>query len=168
MDAREYLTQFIGKEIIRTSPALISVNPPFQNRVSAPAYDWTYTEIPILLSGFSEKGAIKFQYVRKEGSFGKEEFTIPAYFTDKNWTTLADAMKLDEDNLFNEWGGKKIKRIRPTVRGLETFMVNSKSEVAPKLLYVAKNHILLQPFNGRKTMIFGPDYLIQNDWVLAE
>ena len=168
MDAREYLTQFIGLEIIRTKPARISVDSPFQNSVSEPVYDWTYTEIPIVLSGFKDKGEIKFRYVCKKGSFSQKEFTMPAYFTDNNWTTLTEAMKVDNDNPFNDWGGKKIKRIRPTVRGLETFMEKSQNEVSPKLLYVAQNHILLQPFNGRKTMIFGSDFLIQDDWILAE
>ena len=171
MDAREYLTQFIGKEIIRTSPALISGNtqfPQIQNRVVEPVYDWTYTESSILLYGLTDKGEIEFEFAHTVGGLAKKKYVMPAYFTDKSWSTMEEAMKIDRDNPLNKWIGQTIKRVRPTARYGNIFVENQ-NKGYPKLVYVAKNHIvLMRPEYGGKSVIYGPDFVKPDDWILAE
>ena len=167
MDARNYFSQFVGMEIIRTMPAL--VNTVLEDYSIVTRYDWLFTEEPVLLSRITYGGEILYKRINHElVKIRDQEFVMPCYLIDENWCTVDEALKMDENNPFNDWVGKRIKRICPTPkRGCETFMCNDPSELPPKLLRVGKNHMLVLPAYG-KAIILGPDFISQDEWILAE
>lgn len=168
MDARNYFSQFIGKEIVRITPVLVDITSE-DNGSIVTRYDWLFTEEPVVLSRITYGGEIRYKRINHESiKMRNQEFVMPEYLMDENWCTVEDALKMDVDNPFNEWVGKRIKRICPTPkRGCETFMCDTESEFPPKLLRVGKNHMLVLPAYG-KSIILGPDFINQDEWILAE
>lgn len=103
-----HLKQYVGHEVIRTKPAL---------------RDWSNTDEPILLVGFTSDGCIRYRYTRGflAKIFGNRELVLPIHFTDRNWITYKKARKA-KGNELNKWKGKKIRRIRPTFCGDGSYM----------------------------------------------
>lgn len=149
----KYLKRYEGHEIIRTKPV---------------SEDWSYTENPILLVGFTADGCIRY---RETGFnlriFGNQELVLPIQYTDRNWITYRKALKA-KDNKLNEWRGKKIRRIRPTpIIGDCSFIEAS----APTLISASKHHMVIM-YNDigieGDISILNRDYMNPEDWKLAE
>lgn len=149
-----YLSQWIGHEIIRTKPTC------FDN-------DWTFTTDPILLLGFTTNGCIRFHYTGElKEKLGIVEIVLPFHFTDRNWITVKKALKA-KNNRLNQWRGKRIKRIRPTRQSDHPYM----SPKFPTLISASKHHLVIMlndvEFEGRKR-ILNSNYVNAEDWSLAE
>lgn len=150
-----YLSQWIGHEIIRTKPTC------FDN-------DWTFTTDPILLLGFTTNGCIRFHYTGElKEKLGIVEIVLPFHFTDRNWITVKKALKA-KNNRLNQWRGKMIRRICPT----STCVVESFTRPEfPTLLSASKHHLVIMRndigFEGKKA-ILGANFANAEDWTLAE
>lgn len=148
-----YLRRYIGHEIIRTKPANE------ENFFTSGA--------PILLVGFTKDGCIRYRYTGIATEiFGNKEFTLDNCYTDRNWITYKKAVR-PKHNVLNNWRGKKIKRIRPTIYNDVNFMLGE----PPTLISASKYHMQIQ-YNdtGRKgkKFVLGSIYIKPKDWVLAE
>lgn len=151
------LSMYIGFEIIRTKPTLEE--------------DFSHTREPILLTGFTSDGRIRYRYVGMNAYiFGNEEFILPLSFTDRNWITLKKALKA-EHNALNEWRGKKIKRICPTATGDHSFIYEYDWSKPPTLISASRHHMVIMSndagLEGRKAVL-NFDFVNSKDWVLAE
>lgn len=148
-----YLRQYVGHEVLRTKPT---------------SGDWSYTDSPLLLVGFTSDGCIRYRHTGFEARiFGDEEFVLPIYFTDRNWITYKKALKA-KGNQLNKWKGKKIRRIRPVATiGDRSFM----SGEAPTLISASKHHMVVM-YNDwgleGKESVLRSDYMNPEDWELAE
>lgn len=150
-----YLSKYIGHEIIRTKPA---------GRYG----DWSHTDSPMFLLGFTSDGCIKCRYRR----YGKDiERVLPLHFTDYNWITYKKALKA-KGNELNKWRGKKIKRIRPTAKIHDgSFMCKFDSDAPVTLVSASKHHMVIMhnaPSLKGNTYILNSAYVKPEDWVLAE
>lgn len=143
-----HLRQYVGHEIVRTKPV---------------CWDWSYTNNPLLLVGFTSDGCIRCRHTGiAAGTFGNEEFVLPLHFTDCNWITYKKALKA-KGNVLNKWRGKKIRRIRPTSTCNDhSFM----SGDAPALISASKHHMVIM-CNDIKCFL-NSSYMNPEDWELAE
>ena len=152
------LSSYVGIEVIRTKPTVTG--------------DWSKTDTPILLLGFTSDGRIRYRHLGFERNiFGDVEYTLPISFTDRNWITYKKAMK-PKNNPLNKWRGKKIKRVRPTATcGDCSFMCRNIWDAAPTLVSASKYHMVISRndsiWKGRQTVLRS-DYMDPKDWVLAE
>lgn len=152
------LSKYIGHEVIRTRKTMTG--------------DWSYTDEPILLVGFTSDGLIRY---RRSGIdarlLGNGEFTLPLSFTDRNWITYKNAL-IAKHNKLNKWRGKKIKRIRPTSTCNDhSYMCEYDFEKAPTLISASKYHMVIMhndDFLKGQTTVLRSDYMNPKDWVLAE
>lgn len=139
------LSNYIGKEIIRTQPTYKK--------------DWSYTEEPILLLGFTTDGRIRYKHEEKTCFFGDREKVLPASFTDMNWITYKKALRSGGNNL-NKWKGKKIIRINPINKGIISFMKE------PVILISASRYHMVVLYNN-KPKVLNRKYAEFKDWILA-
>lgn len=146
-----YLRQYVGHEIIRTTPAGI---------------DWSYTDSPILLLGFTSDGRIRYRHTREDAYlFGDNEFILPFFFTDRNWITYKKALKA-KGNPLNKWRGKKIRRIRPTSTCNDRSFMSD--VVDPTLISASRHHMLITFGQEGYPCLLRSDFMNLNDWELAE
>lgn len=142
------LRRYVGHEVLRTSPV---------------CGDWSYTDSPILLVGFTSDGCIRCRYT---GIDEDEEFVLPFQFTDFNWITYKKALKA-KGNELNKWRGKKIRRIRPTSFGDSSFMDGD----ALTLISASKHHMVIM-YNGGFMegikFVLRSDYMNPEEWELVE
>lgn len=156
-----FLTKYIGYEIIRTKPP------------AGWCYNWNYTDTPILLLGFTSDGRIRYRRTDYPFLYGDQEFTLPPVFTDRNYITYKKALRA-KGNELNKWKGKKIQRIRPTaVLGSRMYMWEFAPlvwESAPTLVSASKHHMVIEfDYMGKaKIKVLNSDYINPEDWVLAE
>ena len=144
-----YLSQYIGKEIIRTQPT------------AWPVRDWSYTDAPSILVGFTSEGCIQIRHTGWEAEiFGDKIYTLPISFTDRNWITYKKALQA-KHNVLNQWKGHKIRRIRPA--GDHSYM---DSLNPPILVSASRYHMVIQDYKGHKALLRA-DYTRPEDWVLA-
>lgn len=156
-----YLKQYIGNEVIRTKP-------PFREKGAS---DWSYTDEPIIILGFTTNGCIK---CRHEGElkyiFGDKEVILPFSFTDRNWITYKKAKKA-KNNKLNRWRGKKIKRISSTASERCDYMCKYSLSEAPTLVSASKHHMVIietYPEDGIEIKrILYSEFTQPGDWVLA-
>lgn len=147
-----HVQQYVGHEVIRTKPT---------------RGDWSHTDNPILLLGFTSDGCIRYRYTGIEARiFGNDEFVLPAHFTDRNWITYKKALKA-EGNQLNKWKGKKIRRIRPApISGDCSYMYD-----APTLVSASKYHMVVMEnslgLEGKK-VVLNSSFMNSDDWELAE
>lgn len=152
-----YLKRYIGHEIIRTSPT---------------RGDWSLTDRPVLLLGFTPDGCIICQHVGFDQKlFGNKNRILPIHFTDRNWITYKKALRA-ANNPLNKWKGKKIKRICPTSPVYDcSYMCVSDFDGAPTLVSASKHHMVIIFNNigisGMQTVL--PPYFVRaEEWVLTE
>ena len=82
------LSQYVGTEIIRTKPS---------------CGDWSFTNHPMLLVGFTPTGCIKCRFSGAEVQvIGNNEFILPTNYTDYNWISYKKALKAEENELNKE------------------------------------------------------------------
>lgn len=145
-----HLKQYIGLEVVRTKPT---------SGITWSG-DWSHTDEPIIILGFTSDGCIRYRYSNDD-----RERTMPFAFTDRNWVTYKKAQRA-KHNVLNKWRGKRIRRIRPTATcGDRSFM-----DDAPTLISASKYHMVIEyhmiGLEGRKC-ILRSDYMKPEDWVLA-
>jgi hypothetical protein len=147
-----HVQQYVGHEVIRTK----------QTRG-----DWSYTDNPILLLGFTSDGRIRYRHTESDAKiFGNDEFVLPAHYTDRNWITYKKALKA-KGNQLNKWKGKKIRRIRPTPTcGDQSYMHDT-----PILVSASKYHMVVMEnsvgLEGKK-VVLNSSFMNSDDWELAE
>lgn len=144
------LSNYIGKEIIRIQPTY---------EKDWDYEDWSYTEEPILLLGFTTDGRIRYKHTKEIWLYGDREKVLPASFTDMNWITYKKALRSGGNNL-NKWKGKKIIRINPTVKGSMSFMKE------PVVLISASRYHMVVLYDN-KPMVLNREYAEFKDWILA-
>lgn len=159
----ESLKKLAGKEIIRIGSTING--------------DWSFTNEPVLLKGFSSDNSMIIQYIKEYNIFSDERIDVlSVYFTDDNWILLEDALK-SEDNELNKLIGKRIKRIRP-VENLSRRYIHREDhsymceygEIPPTLVSASKYHMFLKEYDARGNenhIIIGPRYSNPKDWIEA-
>ncbi len=98
-----YLRKYVGHVIIRTKETTVIA-------------DFSYTDSPIILKGFTEEGELIIQYAEgtlERRSLGSEERILPLRFTDRNWKLYSRVRRVQDSEL-KKWVGKKIRRTTPT------------------------------------------------------
>lgn len=144
-----YLSQWLGKEIIRTKPTYTN--------------DWSYTTTPILLVGFTPDGCIRYQRTSRDKDFHESEEDVLYFsFTDRNWITLKKAMK-PKNNRLNQWKGKKIKKFRTNTKWKSTSFMSGNF---PTLIAASKHHLIVM--DAGKRYILNDASANAEDWALAE
>lgn len=100
------LKSYIGKKMIRFQPAHLNQN----------GKDYAHMNgAPLLFSGFTEDGKIKYRFTGMECRlFGDQENILPFHFNDDGWLTFEEATTPDENNPLNKWIGQTIMRISTT------------------------------------------------------
>lgn len=124
-----HLRRLVGHKVIRKGP-------------TAMHGDFSYTEDPLILVGFTEKGKIICRYAEETflgRIFGSRENVLPLEFTDRNWMLYSRVTKGRNSEL-SKWNGRKILRTRPTARrGDKSFM-----EEPVKLIAASKYHLVVE------------------------
>lgn len=176
-----YLKRYMGKEIIRTKPVLHpALRPAVKGYVGAwptlrspckgsddlaiftklKTGDYSYTDDPIILTGFTEDGRIKFQ--RPDET---TENTLNIEFTDRSWISFNKSLKHKNNLPLSQWKGKKIVRTVPTILGVTDFM-----NYPLTLKAVSKHHIHGEcddTYTGKYFTTLGCIF-IDGNWKLAE
>lgn len=148
-----YLGNLVGHMVIRTKPPERSV-------------DWSYTEIPLFLQGFSYEGKMIVEYA--EGTFerkiyGSKATELPLEFTDRNWQFYS-RVRMASDNKLNKWKRRKIQRIAPTKTcGDKAYMRNP-----VKLIVASEHHLIIYDFELGRASILNGDYTNPEEWRLAK
>ena len=151
------LKRFIAHTIIRTRETEI-------------VGDFSYTDIPLILRGFSAKGEMIVQYANQTFErkvFGSTEHTLPIYFTDHNWK-LYSRIKRVSDSELSKWIGKKVRRTVPT----KNFGDRSFMDKPVTLVAASKYHLIIK----REDSLWGTtdlytlryEYADPREWELAE
>lgn len=157
-----HLIQYIGLEVVRTKPK--------QGLIWSG--DWSYTDEPIIILGFTSDGCIRYRHPEREARiFGNKEGTLPFSFTDRNWVTYKKALRA-KHNVLNKWRGKRIKRVRPTATCNDhSYMCRFPFQQPPTLISASKYHMVIEHndigLKGHKSVLRA-DYIKPEDWVLAE
>ena len=145
-----YLTKYIGKEIVRTKPAVYFTG----------VKDLSYMNRRIELVGFTAKGTILY----KDLGLGDHISEMPIEFTDRNYITYKKAVRNGKHPL-RKWVGKEITRIRPTATcGDRSYMGES-----VKLVSCSKHHMVINWKEGSFsfTSLLGEEFMAPDDWKLA-
>lgn len=151
-----HLKQYIGLEVVRTKPT--------QGLIWSG--DWSYTDEPIIILGFTSDGCIRYRHPERDN-----EHTLPFGFTDRNWVTYKKALRA-KHNVLNKWRGKRIRRVRPTATcGDRSYMCRFGLDRAPTLVSASKYHMVIEHndmgLEGVKSVLRA-DYINPEDWVLVE
>lgn len=142
-----HLQQYVGHEVIRTLPA---------------CGDWSYTDDPVLLVGFTSDGQIRYLHTGfHKKLLGDQELVLPIHFTDSNWITYKDALKA-EGNELNKWIGKKIIRTHPTSLGDFSYMDGDNT-----LISASKSHMVVETSITGK-VVLNSQFNNPTEWQLAE
>lgn len=144
-----WLKNYVGREMIRSGPTTANIFP----------QDWSYTDAPVIIMGFTQQGEI----ICKHPGINALAKVLPLSFTDRNWIPYNNVFDVTHTS-FNQWRGKKIKRIRPTSTfGDRKYMSDSD---APILISASKYHMVVDTSQG--TTILRSDYMNPEDWILAQ
>lgn len=147
------LRKYIGHEIIRTHPI---------------HGDWSYTDDPLLLTGFTPDGRIKYIHTGNgKNIFGSKEYILPIYYTDRHWITFKKALR-PKNNPLNQWIGKKIIMTHPEpITGDRSF---THEECPVTLVSASRYHITIMyndfGLKGKKITL-ASRFNNPNDWRLA-
>ena len=147
----ESLRRYVGLEVLRTKPTIDG--------------DWSYTDLPIKIIGFTPDGRIKYRHIGLYQLILGDQVNIilPLSFTDRNWCTYKKALKA-KNNELNKWRGKKIQRVHETDRGDRSFM----NEPAT-LISASKHHMVVEsPWTPGRHIILREESIKSEDWQLAE
>lgn len=152
------LERYVGQKIIRTGGT---------HHIG----DFSYTENPLILKGFTLKGEMIVEYPKENVSFAGNKKTLPIYFTDDLWISYRKALR-PASNKLNQWKGKKVRRTCCTKRiGDGSFMCKSDLEVPPTLVSASKHHVVIEcndcGFEGKR-VILNCDFADPSEWELAE
>ncbi len=147
------LSQYIGKEIIRTGP----------NRVGSRSF----LEDPIILKGFTSKGEIIYTYLPDSTSaavYGTDEKILKVSYTDNQWKLLSELFE-PKDNDLNQYIGHQIQMVRPAIysNGNEDY---SYVNYSVKLISATKYHLVVEDDSENTILSF--EFAKPEDWVLAE
>ncbi len=148
------LSQYIGKEIIRTGP----------NRVDGSR---SFLEVPIILKGFTSKGEIIYTYLPDSilaVVHGTDEKILKVSYTDNQWKLLSELFE-PKDNDLNQYLGHQIKMVRPVIysNGTEDYSYVNDSV---KLISATKYHLVVEDDSENTILSF--EFAKPEDWVLAE
>ena len=161
------LKELVGKKIIRITSTING--------------DWSFTNEPILLKGFTSNNTMIIKYIKEYSrDFGEKIDELPICFTDNKWILLEDAIKVG-DNELNNLIGKKIKRIRPVYIvkyfGKRKFLIDQYKEdrsymyeygeIPPILVSASKYHMVVKEYDvsgNENLIIIGPRYSNPKDW----
>lgn len=143
-----HLRRLVGHKVIRT-------------KQTVGIRDFSYTDKPLILKGFTNKGEMIIQYA----GYTKER-TLPLYFTDRNWKLYSRALNV-EDSELSKWKGKKILRTTPTKKIHSTSFMREPA----KLIAASKYHMIVEftcgGLQGMRTML-NCEYTNPKEWKLAE
>jgi len=155
------MSKMIGYAIIRTAP-------------TCSVEDYSHSDSPILLLGFTERGAIRYQFLgANRRILDGCVHTLPLDFTDENWILYEEAFIEDSTNPLNKFKGEKIHRICPitveTIEDCESEYDYDRSYMdnAVELVVASKHHMIVRDEDG-KLNIMHLQFSKPEEWALCK